>query len=700
MVPSSEIETIANQDNINLIISGMTALLQDTDGKVSVIENQPWYKRMIFTVFGKNKVTKAEIQRNKEKLDAYMAEALVQLYRRGCVHEEVMMSLGTQINQIYSEQNELKQMLGAFVDKLNQKINSVDNFHMLNTEIEQGVYSSYPNVLAIYKILELIDRRTVEDSRKMDILRRSMVQAKILNDKIFTVYDYILNIIQMPDSEIGSAYLFSQNLPNSFAASLVVSVVENYSLLPEMTKRIKDTSSVAGAIAKEKGLNEEAALTSNDVFDDLCSNYLDAALNIPNTEEKHDDLSEAIEQFKSCDFDTAYEQFRSAANEERAEAMYFLGRIYEEGLGHRNVFRAEGMKWFEKGGELGNTPCRIRAIENEPGLLTKWPDTIKALEVSSDPFALLELGKAYLNGDKVEKDEDRGKEILTELMEGGSFSAAMALFWHYKDSGKYDKAFETATRASELNFFEGDYALSFLYLNGLGTQADLNTAFDYARRCVEKSNYSFGYNCLGVIYSNATFSLHDDAKAVECYKKAIEADANSKCAAYYNLGCKYYNGEGIAQNYQESLSCFERDLQNRGYNNSAAYGAYCASRKIENWSLAYKYAKLGAEEGYAILQNNLGYLYNMGRTDEGGIDLEKARLWYKKASNQNDGIACWNMSTVVPYDEQDSWIDKAIENGFSRVQDYVNWSKRYSGKFFAPAPPLYGAQEYLNDRLV
>lgn len=85
------------------------------------------------------------------------------------------MSLGTQLNELYADHVQLKQMLGAFVSKLNEKIDSVDNFHMLTTEIGQGVYDTYSPLNAICKIMSQYDNRILNDDRKLDILKRGLL---------------------------------------------------------------------------------------------------------------------------------------------------------------------------------------------------------------------------------------------------------------------------------------------------------------------------------------------------------------------------------------------------------------------------------------------------------------------------------------------------------------------------------------------
>ena len=94
-IPIEDINYLAQQSSgkINMILSGMTALMNDTDNKVETMESQGWFKRMINTVSGKNKITKDEIRKNHDKLNAYMSQAIAELYNRNCIDEKVMMSL-------------------------------------------------------------------------------------------------------------------------------------------------------------------------------------------------------------------------------------------------------------------------------------------------------------------------------------------------------------------------------------------------------------------------------------------------------------------------------------------------------------------------------------------------------------------------------------------------------------------------------
>lgn len=176
IITKEDLSYLAQQssDNLNKILSGMTMLMNDSSNKVALLEKQTWFQRMCYTISGKNKMTQQEIHQNYDRINGYMSQAMTELFQQQCIDREIIMSLSNQLREIYAEHIQLKQVIGAFVNKLNEKIESIDNFHMLNTEIEQGVYNEEEPIISICRILSQIDTRCIQDFRKMNILRRSM----------------------------------------------------------------------------------------------------------------------------------------------------------------------------------------------------------------------------------------------------------------------------------------------------------------------------------------------------------------------------------------------------------------------------------------------------------------------------------------------------------------------------------------------
>lgn len=267
--------TQQSSGKLNMILAGMTALLNDTDNKVAMMENQTWFQKMCRTISGKNKMTKQEIQHNHDKISMYMTQAMTELFEQQCIDHQVMMSLGNQLNELYAEHLQLKQMLGAFVSKLNEKIESVDNFHLLIQEIDKGVYSPYPPIVAICKILSQLDNRSILDDRKMNILQLSMSKQNILNESEYSLSQYLMSIVDVPIEEIGSIYIEMASLRENFMANIIVHMIECYHFLPDMARRLKNKQSVIDSVIAVEQLEPAVTLPIIEIFNDFTNSKQD-----------------------------------------------------------------------------------------------------------------------------------------------------------------------------------------------------------------------------------------------------------------------------------------------------------------------------------------------------------------------------------------------------------------------------------------
>ena len=277
LIPIEDINYLSQQSSgkINMILAGMTTLMNDTDAKVEKMEKQNWFQRMVKTVTGKNRATKEEIRQNHDKLNAYMSEAIAELYNRNCIDHQVMISLGTQLNGLYAEHLHLKQMLGAFVTKLNAKIDSVDNFHMLTTEIEQGVYSNNDKIIAVCKVMSQFDNRIMEEPRKLDILRRSLENQKIVTEEEFFLKDFLTSVINIPMEEIGKIYLELSTIRNDFVANAILNIIEDYHFLPDIQRKMIKKDTLINNLIQREGLDDTVTLSMEEIYENFINNKID-----------------------------------------------------------------------------------------------------------------------------------------------------------------------------------------------------------------------------------------------------------------------------------------------------------------------------------------------------------------------------------------------------------------------------------------
>ena len=258
-----------NQDKMNMVVYGMTALMDETNDRVQQLESQTWFQRMSNTLTGKNKMTVNEIANNRDKINVYLSEAISCLYDQNKINENMILGLGNRLNELYAQQIEIKQMIGAFVTKLNQKIISIDNFHMLTEEINQGVYSADTPIVSICMIVSKLDARTVHDSRKMGILLRAMEQNGLLSDEEVLFVDFLQELLKVSEADSGVIAMMFENAKDDYVTEIALDTVCQYYMLPDKVRKMKSRKSVAEAVLVANQIDLDYAISTKEYYESL-----------------------------------------------------------------------------------------------------------------------------------------------------------------------------------------------------------------------------------------------------------------------------------------------------------------------------------------------------------------------------------------------------------------------------------------------
>lgn len=353
LIPIEDMNYLTQQsgNKLNLIISGMASLMNDTENKVTAMESQNWFQRMTKTLFGKNKATKEEIRRNTDKLNSYMTEALSELYNRNLIDEKIIMSLGIQLNELYKEHLQLKQMMGAFVDKLNKKIERIDNYHLLIKEIELGEFSKEAPIVELCKIMSQLDKTTIQDDRKMGILKKELIQYNVVTEEEVLLIDYLKSLLEIPMDEVGAIYLELQTMKDNFMAALAMSMIEKYHFLPEMTKKLKNKNKIIEEVIVEQGLDENVALGTEYIFDEFVNSKLIVYKNFFNFNQIEYKEENYVEEEKAL-----YKEFEKEFNLYKKLTDKFNLMVQESYKRFKKIEKNEGkfFSMFSALGEINN----------------------------------------------------------------------------------------------------------------------------------------------------------------------------------------------------------------------------------------------------------------------------------------------------------------------------------------------------------
>lgn len=586
--------------NMNMILAGMTALMDENDDKIEMMQNQTWFQRMCKTISGKNKMTRNEIQQNHDKLNAYATQAMSELFKQQCIDHRVIMSLGNQLNELYEENNKLKIMLGAFVSKLNQKIESIDNFHMLNEEIGQGVYSNEKPIIEISKILSQLDLRTLNDERKMNILKRSMAEKNILSDEPVPLISYVKDVIGLPQDEAGIIYLELSTYKDDMLAHIMLDAMENYHFLPDMTRMMKNKEAVAQDVIADNSLDSNVAISTNMLFDDLVGSKLNYVVQATIDENKHSEMEDAENLFKEYKLEDAFEKFKKLADNGNGRAMYFIGEYYAWGYKPVKKDKDLAKEWRKKGAESGDALAKVNYAYSLPKddpereeIYKEVFSIILDMANNNDVFAQLEIGSMYRFGYGTDKNEEECLSWYKRSSNDGFWPAERDLGSIYLDKEDYKASYDWYLKAARhgngesqgwvgnLLDWRGDlpkdpimanewykkaitdgcgFAANNLannYKNGNGCVQDLSYAAQLYRKGMELGS-DYACNALGIMYWDGNGVVQDHSKANECFKRGTELN-NTWC--WNNLGKSYLYGDGIECNYSKAATCLKKAVE-------------------------------------------------------------------------------------------------------------------------------------------
>ena len=158
----------------------------------------------------------------------------------------------------------------------------------------------------------------------------------------------------------------------------------------------------------------------------------------------------------------------------------------------------------------------------------------------------------------------------------------------------------------------------------------------------------------------------------------FDAAQGGEPQAQCDLGARYAAGDGVAQDWAESLAWYTRAAEqghaNAQWNTAVmhAHGQGCAQVDAEQ---AFLWCQKAADQGYAAAQATLGLMYSSGQGAE--KDLHKALELLEQAALQGDVEAQYNLAALQAREsggEQDLqqarvWFSRAAEQGLPAAQE-------------------------------
>lgn len=398
-----------------------------------------------------------------------------------------------------------------------------------------------------------------------------------------------------------------------------------------------------------------------------------------------------------CNPESAFAWFRKAADLGHVNAYVELGNCYSQGLG---VARSEeeAFKCYKYAAEHGDACAQYRVgycYMHKRGVPLSREDAVKWYRMSAQQgYALAQflLGGCYDGGYGVERSFQEAVKWWRLSAEGGFVGAQSKLGYCYNYSQKFDESAKWFRMAAEQGDKDAQYMLGDYYECGMGVTRSVEEAEKWFRKAAEQgdehaqerlSKLEFGQGHLSEdaeeLYKkgNCFFSgegvAQDYEEAVKCYQKAADL---GHAEAQYNLGVCFSFGRGVVQNDVEAVKWYQRAAKQGMAAAQDSLGVcYKNGRGVKRDGLAAaKWLRNAAERGWARAQCNYGICFYFGE----GVpqSYEDAVKWFAASAKQGYSAAqfmlavCYESGDGVAqsYVEAVKWYRKAADQGYDDAQ--------------------------------
>ena len=275
------------------------------------------------------------------------------------------------------------------------------------------------------------------------------------------------------------------------------------------------------------------------------------------------------------------------------------------------------------------------------------------------------------------------------------------------DNQNDELALELFETASDRGHSEAKYYLGIMYMNGWGTDPDLEKAISYFIKSAQ-AGIPDGQLMAGYIYKDGLGTEKDTEAAIRWFSMAAE-HKSTETLAKYELARIYYEGDGIQKDYHLAYALMEESA-NEGYLDAQyCYGIMLlyggALAEAEEWldkvrsntedPQVYYYLGLVYEEQeryddavesleFAASSDVVEAMYYLGQMYYYGknvpVDKAQASEWYLKAAKKGHDDSQFSLGLMlykgdgIEKNEESGirWINEAAKSGNEFAIGYLN----------------------------
>lgn len=268
----------ASDDEISKIVAGMTAIIEGNEASYERMKNQKWFERIWYGLTQKNKATVKEMQANRDKLTKYTIQILVKMNDLMNEHSECILDLYRAVAVVRRDLDALVGEVDFLAHKLNEKIESVDNYNFILTDIQNGKYNADSPLISLIDIMSLIDSRTANDTKKLIQLKETMEKAGFDFSKKIDIPTYSEEVLNIPEDKVGRILLFCQSFSHrSRFLAYTCSLMENYFYLGECDRQIvRESGEAIDSALRWSYLTNQSSCVLEGMYNDIKNNLPDS----------------------------------------------------------------------------------------------------------------------------------------------------------------------------------------------------------------------------------------------------------------------------------------------------------------------------------------------------------------------------------------------------------------------------------------
>ena len=376
------------------------------------------------------------------------------------------------------------------------------------------------------------------------------------------------------------------------------------------------------------------------------------------------------------DFDEASRWYKRAANQGYAPAQDTLGEIYKDGQGVAQDNK-EALKWYKRAAEQGHAESMFKISE-----MYFWGEGLPFDKKEAIRYCLKAAnmghgGAQCTMGFRYPDHKVGPNSYLDSLLEEYKWLWLCSQNKGASESMRASASNTLGYHSSKLSEGQLEYAM-IIAREWQPIQAKGSDIQKYTEKLnnLDKSNKWKMANRRGHQQAITSLASVSDKLTIEGLREAAE---QGYADAQYNLGLIYYEGEGVAQDYEEAAKWYRKAAEQGYISAQIALGGiyYCGQGVPLNYLDAIKWFRKPHEQGYPenyFFQKFLDKENNCGQdiAEDGQDQVEELR----QAAEQGFADAQYKFGLIHENGEgvnqnatkAAKWYKKAAEQGYLVAQ--------------------------------